>query len=436
MQELERSEILAVVPSGAAEEDLLGQGTVAAIREMRLRGRSKKAIARELDLDIKTVRKWSREEWSPQRRQRRGVALMLYEDVITKRFAEVGYNAMVLYRELQDAGYEGSPRSVRRFVGRLREAARPEVATLRFETGPGEQAQVDWGMIGVWIGEVRIKVHLFVMVLGFSRRIFVRAYEHERLSNLLDGHAAAFAHFGGRTSTLLYDNPRTIVLSKDEANGTVEWNRRFKDRMDFYGAEVKLCRYYRAQTKGKVESGVKYVKRNALVGRRFASYEDLNVWLEQWASTVADQRIHGTTRERPAERFEREERMKMIAVDARPPSRESRTISRRVSHDAFVEVETNRYPVPFAWCRAEVCVELTPTEVRIVHEAESIVYERELEHQRVIRWSGEPRALPRQAASDAPAEAPRFDPAWLARVGQVAARPLDAYAALATEVMS
>jgi transposase len=342
----------------------------------------------------------------------------------------------VLYRELQDAGYDGSPRSVRRFVGRLREAARPEVATVRFETGPGEQAQVDWGMIGVWIGEVRIKVHLFVMVLGFSRRIFVRAYEHERLMNLLDGHQAAFEHFGGRTSTLLYDNPRTIVLSKDEANGTVEWNRRFKDRMDFYGAEVKLCRYYRAQTKGKVESGVKYVKRNALVGRRFASYDEVNVWLEQWASTVADQRIHGTTHERPAERFEREERMKMIAVDARPPSRESRTISRRVSHDAFVEVETNRYPVPFAWCRAEVSVELTPTEVRIVHEAESIVYERELEHQRVIRWRGEPRLLPRQAASDTPAEAPRFDPAWLARVGQVAARPLDAYAALVTEVMS
>jgi transposase len=436
VQELEGSEILAVVPSGAAEEELLGQGTVAAIREMRLRGKSKKAIARELDLDIKTVRKWSREEWSPQRRQPRGVALMLYEDVIAKRFAEVGYNAMVLYRELQDAGYEGSPRSVRRFVGRLREAARPEVATLRFETGPGEQAQVDWGMIGVWIGEVRIKVHLFVMVLGFSRRIFVRAYEHERLMNLLDGHQAAFEHFGGRTRALLYDNPRTIVLSKDEANGTVEWNRRFKDRMDFYGAEVKLCRYYRAQTKGKVESGVKYVKRNALVGRRFASYDEVNVWLEQWASTVADQRIHGTTHERPAERFEREERMKMIAVDARPPSRESRTISRRVSHDAFVEVETNRYPVPFAWCRAEVSVELTPTEVRIVHEAESIVYERELEHQRVIRWSGEPRLLPRQAASDAPAEAPRFDPAWLARVGQVAARPLDAYAALVTEVMS
>lgn len=436
MQEQEGSAMLDAVPKGTVEEELIGHGTAAAIREMRLRGKSKKAIARELDLDIKTVRKWSNEEWKPQHRRAREEELKAYEEVIAKRFPEVGYNAQVLYRELQEAGYEGSVRSVRRYVEGQREAARPELATVRFETGPGEQAQVDWGMIGVWIGEQRIKVHLFVMVLGFSRRIFVRAYEHERLGNLLDGHQAAFSHFGGRTATLLYDNPRTIVLSKDEANGTVEWNRRFKERMDFYGVDVKLCRYYRAQTKGKVESGVKYVKRNALAGRRFASYDDLNAWLEQWALTVADQRIHGTTHEKPAERFAREERVTMIAVDARPPTRESRTISRRVSHDAFVEVETNRYPVPFGWCRAEVCVELTPTEVRIVHETEPIVYERELERHRQIRWQGAPRVIPPGAAGGTPADPPRFDPAWLARAGQVAVRPLDAYAALASEVSS
>lgn len=437
MEELEGSGILAPVPGGTGEEELIGQGTVAAIEALRLRGKSKKAIARELDLDIKTVRKWSTRQWAPQHRQARGLELTSYEEVIARRFPEVGYNAMVLYRELQDGGYDGSYRSVRRFVERRREAARPEAATLRFETGPGQQAQVDWGMLGVWIGEMRIKVHLFVMVLGFSRRIFVRAYEHERLSNLLDGHEAAFGHFGGRTSTMLYDNPRTIVLSKDEASGTVEWNRRFKDRMDFYGVEVKLCRYYRAQTKGKVESGVKYVKRNALVGRRFASLDDLNEWLAQWMLTVADQRVHGTTHERPAERFEREERVTMISVDARPPARESRTISRRVSHDAFVEVETNRYPVPFGWCRAVVSVELTAAEVRIGHEAEApLVYEREIERHRVVRWQGAPRVMPPGAASDTPADPPRFDPAWLARVGQVAARPLDAYAALANEVLA
>ena len=389
MQEQEGSGILATVPSGTVEEDLIGQGTVAAIQEMRRLGKSKKAIARELDLDIKTVRKWSTTGWVPQQRAPRVKDLTVYEEVIGRRFPEVGYNGMVLYRELQEAGYDGSYRSLRRFVEPLREAARPETATLRYETGPGEQAQVDWGMIGVWIGEQRINVHLFVMVLGFSRRIFVRAYEHERLDNLLHGHQAAFERFGGRTATLLYDNPRTIVLSKDEASGTVEWNRRFKDRMDFYGAEVKLCRYYRAQTKGKVESGVKYVKRNALAGRRFASFDELNAWLEQWALTVADQRIHGTTHEAPAARFDREERVKMIAIDARPPAQESRTMSRRVSHDAYVEVDTNRYPTPFAWCRAHVSVELTPAEVRIVHEAEpALVYEREPGRHRAVRWQG------------------------------------------------
>src|SRR5882672_10041126 len=304
---------------------------------MRLRGMAKKAIAQELDLDIKTVRKWSAEEWVPQRRAARGSKLAPFEEWICRRFPEVGYNAMVLYRELQASGYDGAYVTVQRFVKPLREMAKPEQATARFETAAGQQSQVDWGMIRVWLGEQQIKVHLFVMVLGFSRRIFVKGYEHERLENLLAGHEAAFERFGGRTATLLYDNPRTIVLSKDEANGTVEWNRRFKDRMDFYGAEIKLCRYYRAQTKGKVESGVKYVKRNALAGKRFASMDELNAWLEQWALTIADQRIHGTTHQKPAERFEREERDKMIAVDARPPARESRTTSRRVSHDAFVE---------------------------------------------------------------------------------------------------
>jgi len=120
------------------------------------------------------------------------------------------------------------------------------------------------------------------MVLGYSRRLFARAYANEGLEALLEGHAEAFAHFGGRTATILYDNPRTIVTSKEESTGQVVWNASFKDRMDFYGVEVKLCRYYRAQTKGKVESGVKYVKGNALAGRRFRDLEDLNTYLLDW----------------------------------------------------------------------------------------------------------------------------------------------------------
>jgi transposase len=435
MQKEERSEILSTTAGSVVEEELIDEGMAEAIRRLGARGMAKKAIARELGLDIKTVRKWMGTAWKPQRRARRESSLAKHEEWIRKRFAEVGYSAMVLHRELRERGCEGSYVTVQRYVRPLRTAPQAEAATARYETGPGAQAQVDWGMLGVWIGEKKVQVHLFVMVLGYSRRIFARGYLHEKLGNLLDGHEAAFAHFGGRTETILYDNPRTIVTAKDEATGHIEWNRRFKDRMDFYGVEVKLCRYYRAQTKGKVESGVKYVKCNALAGRRFDTLEELNAWLTTWSLTIADERVHGTTHEIPRERFERDERIRMIAIDRRPPSRECRTVRRQVSTDGYVAIETNRYPVSYEWCRAEVEVQLSETEVRIVHGESSIVYEREGRKHRVVHWNGAPRPLERGVRpSTAPADPPQYDPAWLASIGSVNARPLDAYAAVAEEV--
>lgn len=430
MQVEEQSEMVSTASEGVVEVELVSEGMGQAIRQLRSRGMAKKAIARELGLDIKTVRKWLSREWSPQKRGERAEILAPYVETIRKRFAETGYNAVVMHRELREAGSEASYVSVQRFVRPLRAAAQPEQASVRFETPPGGQAQVDWGQTGVWIGEQKVIVHLFVMVLGFSRRIFVRAYQNERIGSLLDGHEAAFAHFGGRTETILYDNPRTIVKQKDEATGQVEWNRRFKDRMDFYGVNIRLCRYYRAQTKGKVESGVKYVKRNALAGRRFESFEALGAWLDQWARTIADERIHGTTHERPSERFERDERVKMIPTERRPPSRECGSVRRRVSFDGFVEVETNRYPVPYEWCRGEAEVELGQSEVRIACQGRSVVYERVLDKHRVVRWSGPPRELPRGVRpGSTPVDPPQFDPAWLESIGRVSSRPLDAYAA-------
>lgn len=435
MQNEGRADILSTTAHSVVEGELVDEGMAEAIRRMRARGMAKKAIARELELDIKTVRKWLATEWRPQRRERDEPALAKHDEWIRKRFPEVGYSAKVLHRELSELGYDGSYVTVQRYVRPLRTAGQPETATARYETAPGAQAQVDWGMLNVWIGAAKVKVHLFVMVLGFSRRIFARAYLNEKLGNLLDGHEAAFAHFGGRTETILYDNPRTIVLAKDESTGEVAWNRRFKDRMDFYGVEIKLCRYYRAQTKGKVESGVKYVKRNALAGRRFESLDELNAWLATWALTVADERVHGTTHEIPRERFERDERVKMIAVDGRPPSRECRTGRRQVASDGYVTIETNRYPVPYAWCRTEIEVQLSETEVRIVHGEQTIEYERHSGKHRVVAWAGAPRPLQLGARHESvPGDPPQYDPAWLASIGSVSARALDAYAAAAEEV--
>lgn len=435
MQNEERADILPTTAHSVVEGELVDEGMAEAIRRMRACGMAKKAIARELGLDIKTVRKWATTEWKPQRRERKGSALAKYDDWIRKRFAEVGYSAKVLHRELGEMGYEGSYVTVQRYVRPLRTAAQPEVATARYETAPGVQAQVDWGVLNVWIGAAKIKVHLFVMVLGYSRRIFARAYLNEKLGNLLDGHEAAFAHFEGRTETILYDNPRTIVLARDEATGEVEWNRRFKDRMDFYGVDIKLCRYYRAQTKGKVESGVKYVKRNALAGRRFETLEELNAWLTRWSLTIADERVHGTTHEIPRERFERDEQVRMIAVDRRPPSRECRTVRRQVATDGYVTIETNRYPVPYEWCRAEVEVQLSETEVRVVHGEQAVEYERMSGKYRVVHWAGAPRRLERSVGRESgPDDPPQYDPTWLASIGEVSVRALDAYAALVEEV--
>lgn len=107
-------------------------------------------------------------------------------------------------RELEEQGYSGSYVTVQRYVRPLRTAAQPETATTRFETAPRRQAQVDSGMLKVWIGQAPVDVHLFVMVLEFSRRIFTKAYVNEKLGNLLDDHEAAFAYFGGTDASILY----------------------------------------------------------------------------------------------------------------------------------------------------------------------------------------------------------------------------------------
>lgn len=430
-------EMLAVAPEGAAEVWLLEESGWEAVRGLRDQGLSRKAIARELDLDIKTVRKWLQRPWGPQRRPGRCRGLDAWESFLRGRAPEVGFNAAVLYRELQAQGYAGSYPTVVRYLRPWREeAVRDQRSTVRFETDPGQQAQVDWGSAWVWLDEHRVRVHLFVMVLGYSRRIFVRGYSGEGLEFLLDGHARAFEHFGGRTAKILYDNPRTIVLSKDESSGWVEWNATFKDRMDFYGVEIQLCRYYRARTKGKVESGVKYVKRNALAGRRFRDLDELNAGLLAWCLEVADQRVHGTTFERPAERFARSEAAQIVSVDARPPSPREQVKIQTVPSDALVPVESNRYPVPLEWAGRAVRIHLRAEEIVFGRDGEDLVrHARLLGKHQVARWNGPPRSAPPSGASKAEGP-PQWDLAYVGPTGEVEVRSLGAYEAIAAGVGS
>jgi transposase len=425
MEEVARSEILPATPSSVAEAEVINQNVYGAIRTLFEQGVKKKTIARQLGLDVKTVRKWLKGSWAPQHR-RRSRELDRFREFLQARAPEVGFNGAVLRRELQAKGYAGTYSAVAKYIAPWRKTWAPGPGpTVRFETGPGEQSQVDWGSLGVWLGEERVTVHLFVMVLGFSRRIFVRAYLNERLESLLDAHAQAFAHFGGRTESILYDNPRTIVTAKDEATGQVVWNATFKDRMDFYGVTMKLCRYYRAQTKGKIENGVKYVKRNALAGRRFRDLDELNECLLDWSVNVADEREHGTTHERPAERFKRAE--KLIAVDLRAPARREEVVVRRVPRDAYVAVETNRYPVPYTWAGRDVTVRLLGEQIVLHLDGhQAVTHERLPGKHCVARWNGPPRPLPKSSKGEVQ-HPPRLDPAYVQGLGDVEIRELSRY---------
>jgi transposase len=418
-------------PNGPTE-DLVIRGTQwSAIRELHEAGVSRKAIARELDLDVKTVRKWLKKGFQARQSPPREKALGSRREFVEARLPEIGFNGKVLERELREQGWGGHYATLARFVAPFRKAFRggPE-ATVRFETDPGQQAQVDWGSTEVVIGGERVRIHVFTMVLGYSRRLFARAYRSEGLGSLLDAHVRAFAHFGGRCESILYDNPRTIVLSKDGESGEIRWNAGFKDRMDFYGVRVKLCAYYRAQTKGKVESGVKYVKRNGLVGREFRDLDAVNEHLETWCLEVADQRVHGTTHEKPAERFERE-RERLIAVDGRPVPVRERVETRRVPKDALVAVESNRYPVPYEWMGREVSVRILESEIVLdVPKHEPVTHPRLAGKHQVARWVGPPRSIVKRTPPR-PASPPLHDGARRDELGHVDVRPLSQYESLA-----
>jgi transposase len=204
-----------------AEEPMLGAELVREMVARRARGEGVKRIARELGVDRKTVKRWLRlGAWQPRQPQRRARQLDGLAELIERRAPEVGFNGVVLYRELKGLGFTGGLLQVQRFVRPYRAQRRwSELATMRFETGPGEQAQVDYGQLWVWLGAQPEKVHLFVLTLGYSRRLYARAYRNERLTTLLDGHERAFRWFGGVTLTCLYDNPRNLVLGRREHKG-------------------------------------------------------------------------------------------------------------------------------------------------------------------------------------------------------------------------
>lgn len=353
-----------------SQEDtrMLTPAVVDRIRELAGQGLGSKRIARQLRISRNTVRRYlagatAGFQERPATRCLDGATLnevhRLYRTVAEG-------NTVVIQQELAREGVHIDLRTLQRAVAPLRQEDRAKVlATVRYETPPGQQLQIDFGEKVVRIAGERVKVYLMTAVLGYSRRLFCRAFLAQRQDDWLEGLDAAFRHFGGLPQQLLCDNASPLVISHDRQTGEVVWHPGFEAFCRDRGLTAKACRPRRARTKGKIERGVGYVKHNALAGRSFASFAELQRHLGWWMVQVADERIHGTTRERPSVRFQRDERQVLRPLPSRPLAVRTRRLSRRVSADCFVDIDTIRYSVPHRHVRetVEVVVGLEQVEI-------------------------------------------------------------------------
>ncbi len=344
---------------------------VAAMQRLHGLGWGTRRIAAEVGCNRETVQRYlAAGGWTPCRVPTRPSLLAGQAGWLGERLRRHRGNADVVRQELaSELGIVVSLRTVERAVSHLRrELAAEALATVRFETPPGRQLQIDFGQRRIAIeGEDSGRVYLFVATLGYSRRVYAQAFRHERQSAWLEGIEGAFRHFGGLPGELLLDNARALVSHHDAATREVEFNERLHAFARYWGVRPVACAPYRARTKGKDERGVGYVKHNAIAGRRFASWGALDAHLAWWMRKVADVRVHGTTGEAPIARFERNEAAALRPLNGRPPFQALRELTRKVANDACVDIDTNHYSVPWRLIGAAVTVQVGDGRIRIHH---------------------------------------------------------------------
>jgi len=356
------------LPQEQENQGMLKPDVVDRIREWAADGIGVKEIARRLELARNTVRRYlaGARVGFQERPAARRLDLDTQHEVECLFAGVAEGNAVVIQQELAARGVEIELRTLQRAVAPLRQEARARaLATVRFETKPGQQMQIDFGQKTVMIAGNPVTVHLMTVVLGYSRRLFCQAFLSERQDDWLEGIDAACRHFGGLPEQILCDNASPLVLSHDSKTGVVVWHPGFAAFCKDRGITPRACRPRRARTKGKIERGVGYVKHNALAGRTFATFEALRAHLAKWIVAVADKRIHGTTKEQPILRFERDERQALRPLPSRSLAIRTRRLPRRVSADCFVDIDTIRYSVPHRHVRetVEVVVGLERVEV-------------------------------------------------------------------------
>lgn len=400
------------------------------------KGVSISEIARRTGRDRKTVQKYVKGGiQAPKKRAKRRVKrerkISAYEGYLKQRMNEGVYNTRKLYRELRERGYSGGLTQVILYVQPYR-PKREEQAVMRFETGPGQQAQVDWGYFGTIEHEGRQRqLYVFVMTLCWSRAMYIEFTVNGNTDWFIRCHQHAFEYFGGVAHEVLHDNLKSAVISR-ERTGRIVWNERYLDFATYSGFAPHACRPYRAQTKGKVERGIGYVRQNFWCGLHFEDLDDLNRQAQQWVNEIANPRVHGTTGEIPFERLAHE------GLQALPRQRfdTSIKVERFASRDCLVSYDGNLYSVPADWAQKMLLVKETEDgQLLILNGLGEVVAQHRKwpgRHKRIVvaaHYAGLPvlaRSAPAHQAFQSPSPAATLHGV----LPHVEARPLSVYAQL------
>lgn len=268
-----------------------------------------------------------------------------FKDIIQQKI-DAGLTTLRILREIKKQGYTGSRTILGDYIRGVRGplAPRKQRVKRRFETGPGEEIQIDWSTYQVPIaGKVRT-VHAFAATLAFSRKAFFRFFFNQRESTLLEAHVLAFSDFGGVAKRIVYDNMATVVLGTIGRNRKPIWHPRFLDFSRHYGYEPFLCKVRDPDRKGGVENVIGYLERDFVRGSEFASLHEMNVTLRRWLDDVANCRVHGTTQRIPDEAHLEEKPFLIELPQTLFPVFEQEI--RQVDQDATISVRGTRYTIP------------------------------------------------------------------------------------------
>jgi transposase len=331
------------------------------IKDLHRQGHSIREIARRTGHARNTVRAIIKER-VPAAYQRQSPPSKLdpFKPYLDERYKNCSLSAVRLYAEIGPMGYAGSVDLVRRYLSTLAPQKRAmEQLTVRFETPPGQQGQADWAYCGRFSDQngKEIPVYAFVIVLSFSRTLYVQFVSDMSLSTLMRCHQCAFAFFGGLPKSVLYDNMKQVKI------GPQSWNRLFMDFAGHYGFTPMTHRIRRPRTKGKVERMVAYVRDSFLKGRSFADFDDLNAQALHWLEHVANVRIHATTGKRPVDLLPEEKLTPLAAIQ---PFVIPDLLTRTADRESFVSVDGSRYSVPPSHAGQKLLVMRRPQSLLIV----------------------------------------------------------------------